>query len=48
VASEIAELGYTLPDDIPEVLDRAESLVFDVRSGQNRLRGGHRHPRRAA
>jgi replicative DNA helicase len=30
VGSEIAELGYTLPDDITAVLDRAESLVFDV------------------
>jgi replicative DNA helicase len=30
VGSEIAELGYTLPDDVTDVLDRAESLVFDV------------------
>jgi replicative DNA helicase len=30
VGGEIAELGYTLPDDITEILDRAESLVFDV------------------
>jgi len=30
VGSEIAELGYTLPEDVTEVLDRAESLVFEV------------------
>lgn len=30
VAGEIAELGYTLPDDITDTLDRAESLVFEV------------------
>jgi replicative DNA helicase len=43
VGSEIAELGYTLPDDITEVLDRAESLVFDVanRRQTTSLRGIH-------
>jgi replicative DNA helicase len=30
VAGEITELGYSLPEDVSEVLDRAESLVFDV------------------
>ena len=30
VAGEITELGYSLPEDVTEVLDRAESLVFDV------------------
>jgi replicative DNA helicase len=30
VAGEIAELGYTVPEDVTDVLDRAESLVFDV------------------
>ncbi len=30
VASEIAEMGYSLPDDVVSALDRAESLVFDV------------------
>jgi replicative DNA helicase len=30
VGSEIAELGFTVPEDVTEVLDRAESLVFDV------------------
>jgi len=30
VAGEIAEMGYSLPDDVVETLDRAESLVFDV------------------
>ena len=30
VGSEIAELGFTLPDDVTDVLDRAESLVFEV------------------
>jgi replicative DNA helicase len=30
VAGEITELGYSLPEDVSEVLDRAESLVFEV------------------
>jgi replicative DNA helicase len=30
VAGEITELGYSLPEDVSHVLDRAESLVFDV------------------
>ncbi len=30
VAGEIAELGYSPVDDVTEVLDRAESLVFEV------------------
>lgn len=30
VAGEIAEMGYSPSDDVVEVLDRAESLVFDV------------------
>ena len=30
VAGEITELGYSLPEDVSDVLDRAESLVFDV------------------
>jgi len=29
-AAEIAELGYSLPDDVAGAIDRAESLVFDV------------------
>ncbi len=29
-AAEINELGYSVPEDVAEVLDRAESLVFDV------------------
>jgi replicative DNA helicase len=43
VGSEIAELGYTLPDDVTEVLDRAESLVFEVanRRQTTSLRGIH-------
>jgi len=43
VGSEIAELGYTLPDDITETVDRAESLVFDVanRRQTTSLRGIH-------
>ena len=43
VGSEIAELGYTLPEDVTEVLDRAESLVFDVanRRQTTSLRGIH-------
>ncbi|MBV9660804.1 MAG: replicative DNA helicase [Acidimicrobiales bacterium] len=30
VAGEIAEMGYGVPDDVTEALDRAESLVFNV------------------
>jgi replicative DNA helicase len=30
VAGEIAEMGYSLPDDVIGAIDRAESLVFDV------------------
>jgi replicative DNA helicase len=30
VAGEIAELGYSMPDDVTKALDRAESLVYDV------------------
>ncbi|MFP5256635.1 MAG: replicative DNA helicase [Acidimicrobiia bacterium] len=30
VAGEIAELGYSLPDDVQKALDRAESLVYEV------------------
>ncbi|HSL58028.1 MAG TPA: replicative DNA helicase [Acidimicrobiales bacterium] len=30
VAGEIAEIGYSLPDDVTKAVDRAESLVFEV------------------
>jgi replicative DNA helicase len=30
VAGEIAEMGYSLPDDISAAIDRAESMVFQV------------------
>jgi replicative DNA helicase len=30
VAGEIAELGYSLPDDVVATVDRAESMVFQV------------------
>jgi len=30
VASEVAELGYSMPDDVAAAVDRAETLVFDV------------------
>lgn len=30
VASEIAELGYSMPEDVAGAVDRAESLVFEV------------------
>jgi replicative DNA helicase len=30
VASEIAEIGYSVPDDVLAAVDRAESMVFDV------------------
>ena len=29
-AAEIAELGYSLPDDVTGAIDRAEAMVFDV------------------
>src|SRR5205085_6209175 len=35
VAGEIADLGYSLPDDVSVVVDRAETLVFEV--NQRRL-----------
>ncbi len=30
VAGEIAEMGYSLPEDVTKAIDQAESLVFDV------------------
>src|SRR3954470_11220944 len=30
VAGEIAELGYSVPEDVAKALDRAEALVYDV------------------
>jgi replicative DNA helicase len=30
VAGDIAELGYSLPDDVLGVVDRAESMVFEI------------------
>jgi replicative DNA helicase len=30
VAGEIAELGYSVPEDVTEVVDRAETMVFEV------------------
>ncbi|MHB8437711.1 MAG: replicative DNA helicase [Acidimicrobiales bacterium] len=30
VAGEIAELGFSVPEDVSEVIDRAETLVFEV------------------
>jgi replicative DNA helicase len=30
VAGEIAELGYSVPEDVTTVVDRAESMVFEV------------------
>ncbi|MGH9182530.1 MAG: replicative DNA helicase [Acidimicrobiales bacterium] len=30
VAGEIAELGYSLPDNVPAAADRAEAMVFNV------------------
>jgi replicative DNA helicase len=30
VAGEIAEIGYSMPDDVIQAVDRAESMVFDV------------------
>ncbi len=30
VAGDIAEMGYDMPDDVTDTLDRAETLVFEV------------------
>jgi replicative DNA helicase len=30
VAGEIAEIGYSMPDDVTKALDRAETLVYDI------------------
>ncbi len=30
VGGEIAEIGYSVPDDVSKALDRAESLVYEV------------------
>jgi DNA-binding PadR family transcriptional regulator len=30
VAGEIAELGYSVPEDVSKALDRAESMVYDI------------------
>ena len=30
VAGEIAEIGYSMPDDVTKALDRAEAMVYDV------------------
>src|SRR5215207_809336 len=30
VAGEIAEIGYSLPDDVDKAVDRAESMVFEI------------------
>jgi replicative DNA helicase len=30
VSGEIAELGFSLPEDVSEVIDRAEAMVFEV------------------
>jgi replicative DNA helicase len=30
VAGEIAEIGYSLPEDVPKAVDQAESMMFEV------------------
>jgi replicative DNA helicase len=30
VAGEVAEIGYSVPDDVPKALDQAEALVYEV------------------
>jgi replicative DNA helicase len=30
VAGEVAEIGYSMPDDVDKALDRAESMVYEV------------------
>jgi replicative DNA helicase len=34
VAGEIAEIGYSRPDDVTKAVDNAESLVYDVAQGR--------------
>lgn len=34
VAAEIAEMGYSLPDDVATAMDRAEAMVFEVAERQ--------------
>jgi replicative DNA helicase len=34
VAGEIADLGYSLPEDVTRAMDRAEQMVFDVAQGR--------------
>jgi replicative DNA helicase len=43
VGTEVAELGFTLPDDVMAVLDEAEQLIFEVanRRQTTSLRGIH-------
>lgn len=36
VGGEIAELGYSLPDDVPAALEHAEGMVFDLVDAQGR------------
>lgn len=34
VAAEIAEMGYSLPDDVVKTIDEAESMVYDLSSNR--------------
>ena len=43
VAGEIAELGYSVPEDVNEAIDQAESMVFDI--AQRRVVDTTRHLR---
>ena len=36
VAGEIAELGYSVPEDVTAVVDRAEAMVFEVAAAADR------------
>jgi replicative DNA helicase len=36
VAGDIAEIGYSLPDDVPSAVDRAEALMFGVSGNRAR------------
>ena len=53
VAGEIAEMGYDVPDDVTNTLDRAETLVFEVAKrrlsdvAEGHLPGAAGHPRPA-
>ncbi len=43
VAGEISELGYSLPDDVTEALDRAETMMFEISQHRQTDSTSHLH-----